>query len=477
MASPGYPCPKSPNSICSLPVDVRPHSFNSSLSHRERRQKSRNDYLCCSNRSFCDVTETLDEDSYEGDCGIPDMKLIKKIVSQAEFYMSEENLSRDAFLLKHVQKNKLGFVSIKLLTSFKKIKSLTRDWKQTLYALQFSDILEINEEETKVRRKTPVPNSLLGLPPTKLLLAWNLDSTDKTSLVKPQKNFLETVTSLFASFGILTSVRILKPGKEVPNDVKKYLARYPELSTKNCALVEYENLEGARKALEAFSIKQSTTNGNCDIRVVPVSGRGTRKKSSMESDETENCDLPGKKLAKQHGKFPVKLQYPVDDASCYSSSESDSTSASPVLAPRFPCAMNFSSPDISFKPSSFSSPRSSPLLARKCFSQPYHNLSPLATDHGSRMCSSSGTSPEMFRRNPEHSTDSGICSSSWVQRRKAAAYNLCVESKSVPCSPLALKKAPVSLGLPIGILRLPYGPDGSRGFHNSIGRGKLILRH
>ncbi|XP_018415183.1 PREDICTED: la-related protein 6-like [Nanorana parkeri] len=475
MASPGYPYPRSPNSICSLPVDVRPHSINSSLSHRERRQESRNGYLGCSDRSFYDMSETFDEDSCEGDCGIPDVKLIEKIVSQVEFYLSDENLSRDAFLLKHVQKNKLGFVSIKLLTSFKKIKSFTRDWRQTLYALRFSDILEVNEEETKVRRKTPVPNSLLGLPPTKLLLAWNLDSTDKTSPVKPQKNFLEMVTSLFASFGILTSVRILKPGKEVPSDVKKYLARYPELATKNCALVEYENLEGARKALEAFSIRQSATNGDGAIRVVPVSGRGTRKKSGMESDEAENCDLPDKKLPKQHGRLPIKLQYTVEDASCCSSSESDSAPASPVLAPRFPCAMNFASPDLSFKPSFFSSPRSSPLLARKCFSQPHHNLSPLATDHGNRVCSSSGTSPEMFQRNPEHSYDSGICS--WVQRRKAAAHNQYMENKSVPCSPLVLKKAPGSLGLPSGILRLPHGPDGSRGFHNSIGRGKLVLRH
>ncbi|XP_072263192.1 la-related protein 6-like [Pyxicephalus adspersus] len=478
MASPGYPYPRSPsNCIRSLPVKVSPNSFNSSLGHGERRERSQNDYLNFSDRSFCDLNETFDEDSFDGDCGVPDAKLIQKILSQVEFYLSDENLSRDAFLLKHVQKNKMGYVSIKLLTSFKKIKSLTRDWRQTLYALQFSDILEVNEEETKVRRKIPVPHSLLGLPPTKLLLAWNLDSTDETSLVKPP-NFLETVTSLFASFGILTSVRILKPGKEVPSDVKKYLVRYPELTTKNCALIEYENLEGARKALEAFGIKQSASIGESTIRVVPVSGRGTRKKSGMESDEHENCELPDTKLAKKHGKLPVKLQYTVEDASFYSSSESDSTPASPILAPRFPCAMNFASPDILFKPSSFSSPRSSPLLAQKCISQPYYNLSPLATDHRNRVFSSSGTSPEMFRRNPEHSHDSGIYSSnSWVQRRKAATQNLCMENKSGPCSPLALKKAPGSLGLPSGILRLPYGPDGSRGFHNSIGRGKLILRH
>lgn len=54
-------------------------------------------------------------------CSAPDPQLVRRIVAQVEFYLSDENLAKDAFLLKHVQKNKLGFVSIKLLTSFKKV--------------------------------------------------------------------------------------------------------------------------------------------------------------------------------------------------------------------------------------------------------------------------------------------------------------------------------------------------------------------
>lgn len=42
-------------------------------------------------------------------------------MAQIEYYLSDENLEHDAFLLKHVRRNKLGFVSVKLLTSFKKV--------------------------------------------------------------------------------------------------------------------------------------------------------------------------------------------------------------------------------------------------------------------------------------------------------------------------------------------------------------------
>ncbi len=52
----------------------------------------------------------------------PDTELIQKLVAQIEYYLSDENLEHDAFLLKHVRRNKLGFVSVKLLTSFKKVK-------------------------------------------------------------------------------------------------------------------------------------------------------------------------------------------------------------------------------------------------------------------------------------------------------------------------------------------------------------------
>lgn len=58
----------------------------------------------------------------------PDQELIRKLVDQIEFYFSDENLEKDAFLLKHVRRNKLGYVSVKLLTSFKKVRLRSRRW-------------------------------------------------------------------------------------------------------------------------------------------------------------------------------------------------------------------------------------------------------------------------------------------------------------------------------------------------------------
>ncbi|NWW74877.1 LARP6 protein, partial [Climacteris rufus] len=172
----------------------------------------------------------------------PDPQLVRRIVAQVEFYLSDENLARDAFLLKHVQKNKMGFVSIKLLTSFKKVKYLTRDWRLTLYALKFSALLEVNREGTKVRRRLPVPEALLSVPASKLLLAWELQPRGQDP---PHKSFLETITGMFSPFGAVASIRILRPGRKLPSDVRRYSARFPELLSRCCALLEYESLDSA----------------------------------------------------------------------------------------------------------------------------------------------------------------------------------------------------------------------------------------
>lgn len=62
-----------------------------------------------------------DEDIDIDDWTIPDEDLIQRMVKQIEYYLSDENLAKDAFLLKHVRRNKMGYVNIKLLTSFKKV--------------------------------------------------------------------------------------------------------------------------------------------------------------------------------------------------------------------------------------------------------------------------------------------------------------------------------------------------------------------
>lgn len=56
---------------------------------------------------------------------IPDAQLAAQIVEQVEFYFSDAHILKDAFLLKHARRNRDGFISLKLITSFKKVTQLS----------------------------------------------------------------------------------------------------------------------------------------------------------------------------------------------------------------------------------------------------------------------------------------------------------------------------------------------------------------
>nr|ACJ65686.1 archeron-like protein [Haliotis discus discus] len=142
----------------------------------------------------------------------PDDELKEKIIKQVEFYFCDVNILKDAFLLKHVRRNKLGYVSLKLITSFKKLKSLTKDYRVVAYSLRESDKLEVNEEGTKVRRVEPLPE-YDETTPSRTVVAVNLPTENPT---------IETVAEIFSKCGEVVLIRVLRPGNHSPRCEKTF---------------------------------------------------------------------------------------------------------------------------------------------------------------------------------------------------------------------------------------------------------------
>jgi len=174
----------------------------------------------------------------------PDDDLCEKITQQVEFYFSDANITKDKFLLKHVKRNKEGFVSLKLISSFKRVKHLTKDWRQVAFAIKkCSDRLEVNDLETKVRRLEELP-PYDETTPSRTVVVLNLPMDRPT---------IEGVAEIFTACGDIVLVRILRPGNPIPADIKPYVAKHPEMTTKVCALVEYERTEFAQKAIRELN--------------------------------------------------------------------------------------------------------------------------------------------------------------------------------------------------------------------------------
>merc|ERR1719245_2154357 len=186
------------------------------------------------------LDDVKEEEPYEE----PDDELCEKIVTQVEFYFSDANITKDKFLLKHVKRNKEGFVSLKLISSFKRVKNLTKDWRQVAEAIERkSNRLEVNDLKTKVRRLDALPE-YDETTPSRTVVALNLP------LERPT---IEAVGGIFSACGDIVLVRILRPGNPIPADIKPFANKHPEMTAKVCALVEFERTEFALKAVRELN--------------------------------------------------------------------------------------------------------------------------------------------------------------------------------------------------------------------------------
>lgn len=357
--------------------------------------------------SGCEEVEApvIDSDDFTP----PDTELAARIVQQVEFYFSDVNITKDAFLLKHVKRNKEGYVSLKLISSFKRVKHLAKDWRVVAHALaKGSQLLQVNEARTKLRRLAPLPR-YDDTAPSRTVVALDLP------LEKPT---IESVVDLFAPCGKLALVRILRPGNPVPADVRPFVAALPELARAVCALIEFEDADGAKCALQRRpACAQAAPLQWSAMRVLEL----VQKASATPNNPAITIVKERKKRVVKPKPALMRLQSDYD-SSCQSGSDAEGFYESPRRR--------------SSTASSVSSSRSSPLA------------SPLRILHHSPLAEFVNVAP-------------------WCPRRQVPCNN------PTPASPLVARPRSnttpnVLRTLPENVLRLPRGPDGTRGFRDRL---------
>lgn len=205
--------------------------------------------------------ESLNGSSEEED------ELTQRIVAQVEFYFSDENILRDSFLLKHVRRNREGYVSLKLMASFRKVKSLTKNWELVREALRSASTqLEVNAEGTKVRRREPLPDHD-ETAPSRTVVAFPL--ADRVSV--------EAVAEMFSRCGPISLLRLLRSDGPVPVCAKRFIQRHPEAGGCSAAVVEFERHDGA-----AIALRQATPL----LRVLPLTTSAGGSSSTSISEDT-----------------------------------------------------------------------------------------------------------------------------------------------------------------------------------------------
>lgn len=378
----------------------------------------------------------------------PDDELKAKIVSQVELYLSDENLSRDAFLLKHVRRNKEGYVNLKLITSFKKVKSLTKDYRVVGEALKESKKLVLNDEVTKVKRIDPLPCELLERNPGRTVIATKIDEPT-----------FDKVSEMFSKCGEIVLIRIIRPGKAIPPDVKGFLTKFPDIASDTFAIIEFETMAAAARACSELS-----RDGG--MKVVEL-GKQTKKKEKTKIRERDGDVVPesdeehDEKAKRKRNRGKKNKNKRINELQTHSTDEGHTSSASSDTDSSY---NPFSSCQRRYRNSPSNSPRGSPHGSPKPGRKETENK-PLSWR-------SPQSSPEPTRRNLNTSGSSRESNSApnspWSQRRKTASPS--------GHSPLAdSEKARHKMVQLEGVERLPRGPDGTKGFRNGLGRGRPLI--
>ncbi|GBO98548.1 La-related protein 7 [Eumeta japonica] len=218
--------------------------------------------------------------------------LYEKILKQMEFYFGDANLSKDRFLSGLVKVN--PYVPIETFLTFNKIRTLTNSASDIAKALKKSLLLELSEDKTKIKRKTP-------------MLPYDADSRTVYVESIPVTASREWLQSVFSDYGPVAYISLPK----IKNTEK----------IKGFAFIEFSKAEDAQKCLQAF------TKMGCKLPLImPPEELSTIKMFSIDDsantqNENKNCNKnenyepPKKKLKKgKDRKLQKNLELKLDSA-------------------------------------------------------------------------------------------------------------------------------------------------------------------
>lgn len=217
----------------------------------------------------------------EGEMILPDADTQQAIIDAAELYFSNENLAKDHYLLRQICQKSEGYLSIKLLTALKNVKKLTKDWRVTAHCLRKSAKLQLNEEETKVRRIDALPEYVLKARSITNVLCIKMPNT---------LGSVGAVTSMFSEYGRISLVRVLLEGKPVPCDLRNYATQVPDMGTTLCAVVEFESEEEATNCVKQLNSRQAEDGNEFDGMRAALLGPRLRRNLYKVPTEDEKAE-------------------------------------------------------------------------------------------------------------------------------------------------------------------------------------------
>lgn len=161
-----------------------------------------------------------------------------EIRKQVEFYFSDSNLVSDKFLLSKVGGSANNPVPLDLLHTFKRMRRF-QPFSAIVEALKSSETLELTDNDTCVRRKTPLPESVTAEHDPNIVKVFEDKAMNRSIYAKgfgkeePSTQF--DIEAFFAPYGPTNAIR---------------LRRTPDKTFKGSVFVEFESEEKQKAFLD-----------------------------------------------------------------------------------------------------------------------------------------------------------------------------------------------------------------------------------
>ncbi|KAL2824876.1 hypothetical protein BDW59DRAFT_80250 [Aspergillus cavernicola] len=134
-----------------------------------------------------------------------------EIRKQVEFYFSDSNLPMDKFLFSQVGGNKNNAVSLELLHSFKRMRRF-QPFSAIVEALKTSETLDLTDNDTNVRRKVPLPESVTETHDFNIIKVFEDKAMSRSIYAKgfgeEQPTTQLDIESFFAPYGPINAIRL-----------------------------------------------------------------------------------------------------------------------------------------------------------------------------------------------------------------------------------------------------------------------------
>jgi len=214
---------------------------------------------------------------------------IEKILKQVEYYFGDINLPRDKFLQEELKKDS-GWVPISTLLTFNRLRSVTTDPNEIATSLRTSSLLDVSEDNTKIKRKQEAPL------PDDTLEYWQ-ELRKRTVFMEgfPEITTLDEVEDFVKKYGQVQNVIMRKTS---PKDGKKMY--------KGSSLVTFSDVETAKKFSEIPELKFKDFNIATKMQEQYMVDKKNERSIEKEIKKNKKKELIGEQKAAQNKAYFVK---------------------------------------------------------------------------------------------------------------------------------------------------------------------------